>query len=62
MNAAQVAWACLTALFLAAGTVLYLLDAQVAGSIMFAVAVLGYLMLTGMITNDARTRTGRTPS
>lgn len=57
MTSAQVAWVFLTAAFLTAGTVLFLLDAEVAGALMLGVAVLGYLMLTGMIIstrNDVR--------
>jgi hypothetical protein len=61
VSAAQVSWVCLTGLFLAAGTVLYLLDARVAGSVMFVVAIVGYLLLSGMITNDARDRSRSTP-
>lgn len=52
MNAAQAAWAGLTALLLIIGAVLIALEIEVAGWTALSVGILGWVLLLGMIFAD----------
>lgn len=58
MNAAQAAFAALVACFIAAATVLLVLDEAVAGWVAMSVAIFGFLLLVGMIATDRRPAQG----